>query len=203
MNSYIRNGLKVMSKREAILEAALTEFSSNDFKNASVNQIIKDANTSKGNFYHYFSNKEELYIALLKEAWRKKAEFMNSTDENDIFAFLEKQVLAGIRFSRENPEYYQLSRRFVKEKNSNIYNRVLEEIACECNNEKINSITEMKYDRSTISDEFPKEFIDNFIGFILNNINELIEANDDIPKIEEKLLLIIKVLKNGLEQKLY
>ena len=61
----------------------------------------------------------------------------------------------------------------------------------------------MKYDRSTISDEFPKELIDNFIGFVLNNINELIEANDDISKIEEKLLLIIKVLKNGLEQKLY
>lgn len=190
-----------MNKREAILEAALIEFSSNDFENASVNKIIKDANTSKGNFYHYFSNKEELYIALLKEAWRKKAEFMYITDENDIFVFLEKQVLAGIRFSRENPEYYQLSRRFAKEKNTNIYNRVLEEITCESSN-KLNSMTEMKYDRSAISDEFSKEFIDNFILFVLNNINELIEENDDIPKIEEKLLLIIKVLKNGLEQKL-
>ncbi len=190
-----------MNKREAILEAALTEFSRNDFENASVNKIIKDANTSKGNFYHYFSNKEELYIALLKEAWRKKAEFMNITDENDIFAFMEKQVLAGIKFSRENPEYYQLSRRFAKEKNTNIYNRVLSEITCGCNHERYNYITEMKYDRSTIRDEFPKEFVDNFILFVLNNINELIEENDDISNIEEKLLLIIKVLKNGLEQK--
>ncbi|SCP96208.1 TetR/AcrR family transcriptional regulator [Anaerobium acetethylicum] len=191
-----------MNKREAILEAALTEFSSNDFENASVNNIIKEANTSKGNFYHYFSNKEELYIALLKEAMRKKAEFMNIADENDIFVFLEKQVLAGIRFSRENPEYYQLSRRFAKEKNTKIYNRVLEEITNEYNNESFNSITEMKYDRTIFSNEFPEEFIGNFIQMVLNNINELIEENDDIPKIEEKLLLIIKVLKNGLEQKL-
>lgn len=191
-----------MNKRESILEAALAEFSSNDFENASVNKIIKDANTSKGNFYHYFRNKEELYIALLKEAWRKKAEFMNITDEKDIFVFLEKQVLAGIRFSRENPEYYQLSRRFSTEKNPNIYNRLLEEIACECNNERLISITEIKYDRSNISDEFPKEFIDHFILFVLNNINQLIVANDDISKVEEKLHLIIKVLKNGIEQKL-
>lgn len=191
-----------MNKREAILEAALIEFSSNDFENASVNNIIKEANTSKGNFYHYFSNKEELYIALLKEAMRKKAEFMNIADENDIFVFLEKQVLAGIRFSRENPEYYQLSRRFAKEKNTKIYNRVLEEITNEYNNESFNPITEMKYDRTIISNAFPEEFIGNFIQMVLNNINELIEENDDIPKIEEKLLLIIKVLKNGLEQKL-
>jgi TetR/AcrR family transcriptional regulator len=191
-----------MNKRETILEVALTEFSRNDFENASVNKIIKDANTSKGNFYHYFSSKEELYIALLKDAWRKKLEFMNITDENDIFAFLQKQVLAGIKFSKENPEYYQLSRRFAKEKNTNIYNRVLSEITSEYNDDRLNFITEIKYDSSTISDEFPKEFVDNFILFVLNYINELIEENDDISKIEEKLLLIIKVLKNGLEQKL-
>lgn len=189
-----------MNKREAILEAALTEFSENDFENASVNKIIKDANTSKGNFYHYFSNKEELYIALLKEAWRKKAKFMEVIDENDIFVFLKKQVLAGIMFSRENPEYYQLSRRFAREKNTNIYNRVLAEITCECNNERLNTITKIKYDRSTISDVFPKEFVDSYIQLVLNNINELIEENDDIYRIEEKLLLIIKVIKNGLEQ---
>ncbi|MDD3415095.1 MAG: TetR/AcrR family transcriptional regulator [Lachnospiraceae bacterium] len=190
-----------MTKRETILKVALTEFSRHDFENASVNKIIKDANTSKGNFYHYFSNKEELYIALLKKAWRKKMEFMNCTDENDIFEFLYKQVLSGIEFSKENPEYYQLSRRFAKEKSTNIYNRVLSEIASECNNEKLNYIAEMKYDRTTISNKFPKEFVDKFVIFILNNINELIDENDDISKMEEKLVFIIKVLKNGLEQK--
>ena len=191
-----------MNKKEAILEAALREFSRNDFENASVNKIIRDANTSKGNFYYYFNNKEELYVALLKKAWQKKAEFMNAIDEKDIFGYLEKQVMAGIIFSRENPEYYQLSRRFAKEKNTNIYNRVLNEITTEGNYERINTATELKYDRSTISDIFPKEFVDSYIALILNNMNELIDANDDIPKIEAKLLLIIKVLKNGLEQKM-
>lgn len=191
-----------MNKRKIILSVALTEFSRNDFENASVNKIIKEANTSKGNFYHYFNNKEELYITLLKEAWRKKMEFMSITDENNIFVILQKQVMAGIKFSKENPEYYQLSRRFAKEKNTNIYNRVLEEITNECDKESINSVSEIKYDSSIISDEFPKEFVDNLLLFVFNNINELIDDSDDISKIEEKLLLIIKVLKNGLEQKL-
>jgi len=191
-----------MNKRETILSVALTEFSINDFENASVNKIIKDANTSKGNFYHYFNNKEELYIALLKEAWRKKIEFMSITDENNIFVVIQKQVIAGIKFSKENPEYYQLSRRFAKEKNTNIYNRVLAAITNECDKESINSISQIKYDMSNISDEFPKEFVDKLLMFIFNNINELFDDSDDISKMEEKLLLIIKVLKNGLEQKL-
>ncbi len=191
-----------MNKRETILSVALTEFSINDFENASVNKIIKDANTSKGNFYHYFNNKEELYIALLKEAWRKKMEFMSITDENNIFVVIQKQVIAGIKFSKENPEFYQLSRRFAKEKNTNIYNRVLAAITNECDKESINSISQIKYDMSNISDEFPKEFVDKLLIFIFNNINELFDDSDDISKMEEKLLLIIKVLKNGLEQKL-
>lgn len=190
-----------MNKRETILSVALTEFSRNDFENTSVNKIIKDANTSKGNFYHYFSNKEELYIALLKEAWQKKMEFMNITDENNIFIVLQKQVMAGIKFAKENPEYYQLSRRFAKEKNLNIYNRVLAEIANEYDKENINLISQVKYDESMINNEFPREFVDKLVSFVINNINELIDEKDDISKIEEKLLLIIKVLKNGLEQK--
>ncbi len=191
-----------MNKRDTILKVALKEFSRNDYENASVNKIIKDANTSKGNFYHYFENKEELYITLLKEAWRKKAEFMYIKNEHDIFALLHKQVLAGIKFSKENPEYYQLSRRFAQEKNTNIYNRALAEITDECKNQGLNAITETKYDKSTISNEFPNEFVDNFISVVLNNINELIDENDDIAKIDEKLLLVIKVLKNGFEQQI-
>ena len=189
-----------MNKKEAILKAALIEFSSNDFENASVNKIIKDANTSKGNFYYYFNNKEELYIELLKEAWHKKAEFMNSIHEKDFFDHLEKQVMAGILFSRENPEYYQLSRRFAKEKNKTIFNRVLTEIANENRNESIKTPVEMKCDRSMISDIFPQEFVDRYLQLVLDNVNELMDVEDELPKIEEKLLLIIKVLKNGLIQ---
>lgn len=191
-----------MNKRETILSVALTEFSRNDFENASINMIIKEAKTSKGNFYYYFNNKEELYLTLLKEAWQKKMKYMSAIDENNnIFDFLQKQVMAGIKFSKENPEYYQISRRFAKEKNTTIYNRVLAEITSESKNKKINIISEMKYDRSIISDEFPNEFVDKLLLFVLDNINELIDEGDDIVKIEEKLLLIIKVLKNGLEQK--
>lgn len=189
-----------MNKKEAILAQALIEFSKNDYENASVNKIIKAANTSKGNFYHYFGNKEELYIALLKEAWHKKAEFMNVIEEDDIFVHLEKQVLAGITFSKENPEYYQLSRRFSKERNTPLYNRVLEEIAHDCNNEKLVAITDKSYDRSNINPQFPDTFVDNLVVFVLNNINQLIEEDDDIATIEQKLLLIMKVLRNGLEQ---
>ncbi len=184
-----------MNKREVILSEALKEFSSNDYKNASVNRIIEHAKTSKGNFYHYFKNKEDLYITLLKEAWTKKTEFMCIDEGNDLFSFLQKQVLAGIRFSKENPEYYRLSRRFANEKNTKLYNRVLSEIGAEYN------IGNFKYDAAAIHDDLPENFVNSFMSLIINNMNELIDENDDLLEIEKKLHLLIKILKNGLEKK--
>lgn len=186
-----------MNKREAILNAALTEFSMNDFENASVNKIIQMANTSKGNFYHYFKNKEELYIVLMKEAWLKKMEFMSVKSEGDFFDFLQKQMLAGIKFSRENPEYFKLSRRFASEKNKKVYNKVLDEIRNNNKNSEFIKIPVLEYEKNSIKNEFPIEFFNKFILLILNNINEMIEETEDLVTIEEKLNLIITVLKKG------
>lgn len=70
----------------------------------------------------------------------------------------------------------------------------------ESEKENVDLNPQTKYNRSMIRDEFPREFVDNFLSLVFNNINELINDTDDISKVEEKLLLLIKVLKNGLER---
>ena len=200
MKNFTGNGTGEVNKREKIIAAALTEFCENDYRNASVNTIIKNAGTSKGNFYHFFRDKQELYIELLKEAWQKKMLFMGSDNGDDFFISLRNQVMAGIRFSRENPEYYRLSRRFSTEKNTEIYNSVIEEITGGSSKESGDVSTERPYPALNIRNDLPKDFVDGFISFILNNIDELISEEDDIDKIEEKLLYLTEVLQNGLKK---
>ena len=52
-------------KRERILEAAWAEFETVSFAEASINRIIRRAGISRGSFYQYFTDKEDLFIYLM------------------------------------------------------------------------------------------------------------------------------------------
>ncbi|HVX09135.1 TetR/AcrR family transcriptional regulator [Humibacter sp.] len=54
------------ARQEAILSAALEEFSTHGFVDASLNRIITAAGASKGSLYYYFDGKEDLYGHLLR-----------------------------------------------------------------------------------------------------------------------------------------
>jgi AcrR family transcriptional regulator len=51
--------------RQSILESAEQAFLEHGFESASLRTIVKDANTSIGNFYNYFNSKEELFNILV------------------------------------------------------------------------------------------------------------------------------------------
>lgn len=51
-------------KLERIINSGFKEFSTQTFKKASTNSIVKDAGISRGLLYHYFKDKEDLYEFL-------------------------------------------------------------------------------------------------------------------------------------------
>lgn len=53
-------------RQEAILRAALDEFATHGFTEASLNRIIAAAGLSKGSMYYYFDSKDDLYAHLLR-----------------------------------------------------------------------------------------------------------------------------------------
>jgi len=55
------------SKREAILEAAFAQFSRYGFRRTSMQDIAKEAGTSRASLYSYFENKEEIFRCLAAE----------------------------------------------------------------------------------------------------------------------------------------
>lgn len=55
-------------KRNAILTAAAEAFAEHGYETASQNRIIAEAGISKGAFYYYFDDKEDLYATVLASA---------------------------------------------------------------------------------------------------------------------------------------
>jgi AcrR family transcriptional regulator len=57
---------KSASRREAILAAALEEFSAHGFEAARLDDMARRAGVAKGTIYLYFKDKEELFQALVR-----------------------------------------------------------------------------------------------------------------------------------------
>src|SRR5271169_3160927 len=51
-----------------LLEAGMVEFENRGFHGVRVDDVVRRAGISHGTFYLYFSNKEDLFKALLKDA---------------------------------------------------------------------------------------------------------------------------------------
>ena len=56
------------TKKRNVLQAAQRLFIEKGFRSTTVNDIIEEANVSKGTFYNYFSSKNECIIAILENA---------------------------------------------------------------------------------------------------------------------------------------
>ncbi len=55
--------------RNRILEAAAVEFAARGFEGTSLNQLLDLLGMSKGSFYYYFDNKEDLFTTVVDHAW--------------------------------------------------------------------------------------------------------------------------------------
>ncbi len=83
-------------KRERVLNASINEFALKGFKNASTNEIVKEAGISKGLLFHYFANKKQLYLFLhdyLMEIMKEEYFHKPWIEERD---FLEKMRMASL-----------------------------------------------------------------------------------------------------------
>lgn len=102
-------------RRDTILNAALKEFSSQGFDNASTNVIAKEAGISKSLMFHYVSSKQELFLVVydyFSELIRSNYLELMNYDEKDIFVRLRQSYILQIELSKKYPwilEFNKLS----------------------------------------------------------------------------------------------
>lgn len=91
------------------MNAAIKEFAQKGFENASTNEIIKEANISKGLLFHYFNNKKDLFLFLYNysiEIFLR--EFFGKIDmeERDILKRLRQMAFRKIKIIKKYPELF-------------------------------------------------------------------------------------------------
>jgi AcrR family transcriptional regulator len=96
--------------RARILAAAKAEFAANGLGGARVDEIAARAEANKRMIYHYFGSKEDLFTAVLEEAWLgiREAEQALALDHLSPKAALEKLVRFTWSYYLENPEFLTL-----------------------------------------------------------------------------------------------
>lgn len=118
-------------KQDIILKAARSEFTRVPFTEASINQIIQVANISRGSFYMYFQDKEDLYQYLL-QTYSKRLEkrYIDILEKHhgdivdtylDLFQMVVKKIDAG-----KQKDFFKRMVMNVTFKNDNLFDRKTE-----------------------------------------------------------------------------
>ncbi|WP_346929434.1 TetR/AcrR family transcriptional regulator [Clostridium sp.] len=92
--------------KEKILNAAIAEFGTKIYENASLNNICNDNKISKGLIYHYFENKDELFLKCVEVCF------------DELVEYLSKEEFGQLDFQKYMQNYFDLRYRFLKE---NVY----------------------------------------------------------------------------------
>lgn len=88
---------KKESIREDILRAAQKEFLLHGYEAASMRVIAKKANTTLGNIYHYFPNKEAILSDILKEPLEKLSKLVEGHLALEVNVYTMEEMLDALR----------------------------------------------------------------------------------------------------------
>jgi len=100
-------------KKLRIFHAAVQEFSTRRFSEASINQIVKVAGIPRGSFYQYFNGKEDIFLYMFMAIFEEKMEIIlregAMKPDADVFEICILTTKVTLEWSRANPNYSQIS----------------------------------------------------------------------------------------------
>ena len=98
-------------KRQIIVNAAIEEFAEHGLDNASTNRIVANSGISKGSFYQYFEDKQDVFMYLLTVLEREKIEYFKGkhppSNNMDTFQYFRWMIKTGMEFNSANPRLTQ------------------------------------------------------------------------------------------------
>lgn len=117
-------------KRQRIISIAIDEFSSKGYDQSTISAIVKKANIAKGSFYHYFSDKRDLFTYIIDIITKEKLDFMSPVIENpyehDFFEVLREMYLSALKFGAKRPKLLRIAEEINHNKNNPLYKSFFE-----------------------------------------------------------------------------
>lgn len=103
----IKREEKNLLTRQRIIDSAIVEFGNNSYAESSLNTICKNGNLSKGIIYHYFKDKDELYLVCVTACFEHLILFLK--EQNMTFSTFEAYISNVLdtrhRFFSEYPHF--------------------------------------------------------------------------------------------------
>ncbi len=176
----------LFERKDDVLDAALDEFSSKPYEEASLNSILKNAGVSKGSFYYHFKDKKDLYFYMLRSAVEAKWTFIRSRSEEhpeesagkDIFEKFRVQARIGAEFALKHPRYHRLSRMFSGEKGTAVYLEACTILGTDTE-DILSGMIDTAFRDGSFDEAYPREFLIKTISYLFSHFDEIFDKNED------------------------
>ncbi len=102
---------KNFQTKRRIMDSALNEFSKQGYGASSINAVCSAQGISKGIIYHYFSTKDDLYLACVEECFLLLTEHLAKkvqAAEGDAKAQMEEYFTARLSFFAQHSVYQRI-----------------------------------------------------------------------------------------------
>lgn len=187
-------------KKNIIIEASIKEFKRALLTDASINKIIKDAGISRGSFYTYFKDINDLYTYSLnsyKEKIIKTIKQALSETNGDLFETTKKSYEKILKLCSKDKQLFKnifLNFNY----NVSIRNKMYEE-NLENKYKIVELISQIKKENLNINTEEELFYIiDIIIGFIMHGLIDLFMDKEKEERVKEKLDKQLEILKRGI-----
>ena len=101
-------------KQERVLTAAINEFCQRNVEEANIANIVRQAGISRGSFYQYFNNKEDLYVYVFETLRERRAEYTRPAFDcyksQPFLTFFEQFYLLDTEFLLQHPQHIELGK---------------------------------------------------------------------------------------------
>ncbi len=105
-------------RRAAILRVAAEEFAEHGYEASSFNRIIERSGVSKGAFYYYFDDKEDVYATVLRDAMQRlvleAGDVGSAKNPTEFWREFEAWYVRSLRMFQDEPHAVGLARSLVK-----------------------------------------------------------------------------------------
>lgn len=102
---------KNLISRKKIRDSALKEFADKGYGASSVNTICSEGGISKGILYHYYKDKDELYLACVRECFEHLTAYMENREFSPALSDMQKlnrYFEARFAFFEQYPLYQKI-----------------------------------------------------------------------------------------------
>lgn len=186
--------------RRRLIHASIDEFEAHGYDGASLNRILSAAGMSKGQLYHHFTNKQDLFVSLVEWTIAEKRSWIEANLDmgglGDFFDLLRFNMAASIAFTRQRPEIDRFSRALLAERGRPIFELVTDRVGFGADG-PLDALITNHHAAGTFGDTLPLDFLRRLVPVLLNNLPELLDL-DQPADLEPRIDQLISWLRRSL-----